>query len=192
MSLTLGDAQNLAPPRRSWLAAVRGVFVAFLAALQFLTIVPPLIRRPFTAVELGRSVGWFPLVGLLLGGVLAGTDRVLGLVFPPAVSAALLLAVWVLLTGGLHLDGFLDSCDGLFGGRTPEARLRIMRDERVGAYAVIGGVLLLLMKYACLTSLMERTTALVVSRLRALGPLGEWPSPWSFFPTPEPKDWAGP
>ncbi len=135
----------------------------FLAAFQFLTVVPPLVRRPWTPGELGRAVGWFALVGVLLGGVLAGSEWGLGLLFPPGVTAALVLGVWILATGALHLDGFLDACDGLFGGQTAEARLRIMRDERVGAFAVIGGVLLLLLKYASLAALAGRTVALIVA-----------------------------
>jgi adenosylcobinamide-GDP ribazoletransferase len=95
--------------------------------------------------------------------MLAGTDYVLSLLWPPGVTAAMLLVVWVLVTGALHLDGFLDSCDGLFGGRTPESRLRIMRDERAGAFAVTGGILLLLLKYACLTALTDRTSALILA-----------------------------
>jgi adenosylcobinamide-GDP ribazoletransferase len=143
--------------------------IGFLAALQFLTVVPPLVRRPFSPAELGRAVGWFPVVGLLLGWTLAWANYAFGLVFPPAVVAALILTTWVLATGALHLDGFLDCCDGLFGGHTAEARLRIMRDERVGAFAVIGGVLLMLVKYACLASLADRTVALL-----AAPTLGRW------------------
>ncbi len=139
------------------------------AALQFLTVMPPLVRRPFTPDELGRSVGWFPFVGLLLGAILAGLDRLLGRAFPPGVTAALVLAAWVLVTGALHLDGFLDSCDGLFGGHTPEARLRIMRDERAGAFAVIGGILLMLLKYAALAGNPHRTAALVLAPV-----VGRW------------------
>jgi adenosylcobinamide-GDP ribazoletransferase len=154
---------------RSWRAAVCSVPLGFLAALQFLTVLPPLVRRPLTAAELGRSVGWFAVVGTLLGGILAGTDWALGLLFPPGVTAALLLGVWTLVTGALHLDGFLDTCDGLFGGRTPEDRLRIMRDERVGAFAVIGGGLLLLLKYSCLATLPTRWAALVVAPAVARG-----------------------
>jgi adenosylcobinamide-GDP ribazoletransferase len=63
----------------------------------------------------------------------------------------------------LHLDGFLDSCDGLFGGRTPEKRLEIMRDERAGAFAVVGGVLLLLVKYAALASVQDRLGATLLA-----------------------------
>lgn len=126
--------------------------MAFLTALHFLTIIPAGVRREIGARELGRAVGFFPLVGLVLGGVLNLTAWGFALLFPPHLTAVLVLALWVLLTGALHLDGFLDACDGLFGGRTPEARLRIMRDERVGAFALAGGVLLLLAKYAALST----------------------------------------
>ena len=76
---------------------------------------------------------------------------------------------WILSTGALHLDGFLDSCDGLFGGRTPEDRLRILRDERVGAFAVIGGFLLLLLQFQSLAALSSRSEALLLAPL-----LGRW------------------
>jgi len=156
-------------PRRSWREVLVGVPLAFLTALQFLTVVPPLLRRPPTPGELGRAVGWFALVGVLLGSTLAGADRAFSVFFPPGVAAALLLVVWVLSTGALHLDGFLDACDGLFGGQTPAARLRIMRDERAGAFAVIGAILLLLVKYACLAGLADRTAALIVALTVARG-----------------------
>lgn len=128
--------------------------VGFLAALQFLTVAPAVVRRPFTPEELGQAVGFFPLVGLVLGSVLGLLAWGLAHLFPPGVTAALVLTAWVGLTGALHLDGFLDTCDGLFGGHDPETRLRILRDERVGAYAVAGGVLLLLVKYAALAAIV--------------------------------------
>ena len=71
--------------------------IPFLAALQFLTQVPPIIRRPFTDKELGQAVGFYPLVGLILGAVLVGVNTLLELAFPPTVRAALVLTLWVLL-----------------------------------------------------------------------------------------------
>jgi adenosylcobinamide-GDP ribazoletransferase len=157
------------PNKRTWSDATCSVPIDIIAAIQFLTIVPPLVRRAFTAAELGRAVGWFALVGVALGAFLAGADLAFGLLLPRSVTAALILILWVLTTGALHLDGLLDSCDGLFGGRTPEARLRIMRDERAGAFAVIGGILVLLLKYVCLAALIDRATALVAAAM-----LGRW------------------
>jgi adenosylcobinamide-GDP ribazoletransferase len=126
---------------------------SLLAAFQFLTIIPAVVRRAFTAQELGHAVGYFPLVGLALGGVLYGLGSGLQLIFPTQVVAIFVLAAWLLLTRALHFDGFLDTCDGLFGGFTPERRLEIMRDSRVGAFGVAGGGLLLLAKYAAIVSL---------------------------------------
>lgn len=163
MGMTLREMQEQTGSRRSWRAVICGWPLGFLTALQFLTVAPPLVRRPLAPEELGRAVGWFALVGSLLGIILAGADMVLRQWLPPGVAAALLLVLWTMATGALHLDGWLDSCDGLFGGQTPEARLRIMRDERAGAFAVIGGILLLLVKYSCLAELSNRTAALMVA-----------------------------
>jgi len=138
-------------------------WMGFLAAAQFLTIAPPIIRRPFSAREIGGAVAYFPLVGAILGALLGFSDAFLAGIFPSPVRSALLLALWVLLTGTLHLDGFLDSLDGLLGGGTPEKRLAIMRDERVGAYALAGGILLLLLKFSLLLSLPDRWAALVIT-----------------------------
>ena len=126
------------------------------AAFQFLTIFPAVIRRPFSSKEMGRAVGWFPLVGLALGGIYYTLDIALQQVFPLPIVAVLIIAASLLLTRALHFDGFLDICDGLFGGFTPERRLEIMRDSRVGAFGVAGGGLLLLIKYAALISLSNR------------------------------------
>jgi adenosylcobinamide-GDP ribazoletransferase len=143
--------------------------VAFFAALQFLTIMPPVLRQMSTPREMGRAVGFFPLVGLLLGGVLLGIDEAARLFWAPGLVAALVLAVWVISSGALHLDGLLDTCDGLLGGRTVEDRLRIMKDPRVGAFGVAGGTLFVLLKYMALASLEDRTAAFLLAPV-----LGRW------------------
>jgi adenosylcobinamide-GDP ribazoletransferase len=122
-------------------------------ALQFLTAVPLPVSVPAGPRELGRSLIFFPLVGTLLGLALTVMDALLLRVLPVAVSTALLLIVGTLLTGGLHLDGLMDTCDGVFGGQTRERRLEIMRDSRVGSYGVLAGALQLLLKFAALVSL---------------------------------------
>ncbi|NLX37346.1 MAG: adenosylcobinamide-GDP ribazoletransferase [Chloroflexi bacterium] len=137
------------PPRVPIRWRVQAVGLA--AALQFLTVAPPIVRRPFADDELGAAVGWFPVVGLLIGLLLTGARTALQLLGSPLLSAAMTLAIWVVLTGALHLDGLLDACDGLFGGHTPDRRLEIMRDHHIGAFALAGGVLLLLAKFAALS-----------------------------------------
>jgi adenosylcobinamide-GDP ribazoletransferase len=174
----------LEAPRRSG----RNVLVGFLAALQFLTITPPLIRRLLTPEEMGRSVGFFPLVGLMLGALLFGLDEAARLLWPPEIRTALVLLAWVLVTGALHIDGFLDTCDGLFGGNTPEDRLRIMKDERVGAFAAVGGVFLLLIKYLALAAVQDRLGAFLLAPM-----LGRWGMVLAivFFPYARPEGLGG-
>jgi adenosylcobinamide-GDP ribazoletransferase len=124
-----------------------------LLALQFLTAIPVRVSGEIGPRLTAQAMAWFSVVGLMLGAVLALFDVGLRAVFPPAVGAALLLAAWVALTGALHLDGFLDCCDGLLAARPPERRLEILRDTRVGAFAVVGAICLLLVKFAALLEL---------------------------------------
>jgi adenosylcobinamide-GDP ribazoletransferase len=95
-------------------------------------------------------------VGLLLGAVLGGWAELTAQSGKPLVAAFLVLSAWVLFTGALHLDGFCDFCDGLFGGRTPEDRLRIMKDPHVGTFGVVGAIVSLLGKWVLLVTLSER------------------------------------
>lgn len=128
--------------------------MGFFTALGFLTVIPhPFRSREVGTTDVGRSLGYFPAVGLLIGLLLAGLYWLLGLILPTMVTAGLVLVASVLLTGALHLDGFADTCDGTASHRTAEERLRIMRDSRVGAFGVIGVFLLLLIKYVSLASL---------------------------------------
>jgi adenosylcobinamide-GDP ribazoletransferase len=163
---TVTTFENPIAPHRSWLPVP---LAPLFAALQFLTIFPAVVRRPFSGAELGWSLAYFPVIGALLGGMLLGLDRLLELALPSGVSAALILAIWILATGALHVDGFLDTCDGLWGGKNPEQRLRIMRDHHVGSFAVVGGILLLLIKYQALAALADRDSALLLAPI-----LGRW------------------
>jgi adenosylcobinamide-GDP ribazoletransferase len=126
---------------------------SFLAALQFLTILPVPGRHLLRDEDWGRATAWYPAVGLVLGGILAVLDWALRLLWPGGVSSALLLVAWVLLSGALHLDGFVDCCDALLAPASPERRREILRDVHVGAFGVVGAVLLLLTRYAALSTL---------------------------------------
>ena len=145
--------------------------MGFFAALRFLTVIPLPSRRQARPEEVGRSLGYFPLVGLLLGLLIMGLDRGLELVLPTSVVSGLLVVVLVLATGAIHLDGFIDTCDGLVAGRTPQQRWEVMRDSRVGAFGVVGACCLLLLKYVSLAGLPEssRMAALVLMPV-----LGRW------------------
>jgi len=125
-----------------------------LAALQFLTILP--VKRNFTSEQIGRSTVWFPVVGFIIGAILFGLHYILELILPAALVNALLIAVLVILSGGLHLDGLSDTIDGLAGHRTPERRLEIMRDSHIGAIGAAGLFLFLIIEYVCLNSIPDK------------------------------------
>lgn len=124
---------------------------SFRAALSFLTILP--VGPRSASQPLGPARAYFPLVGLVLGAALGGIDLGLGKVFPPMLSGAVLVVAMVVLTRALHIEGFMDACDGLLGGYSRERRLDILRDPHIGAFAVVGGMALLLLKWASLVSL---------------------------------------
>ena len=119
-------------------------------AVGFLTRLPAGVPAQVEPVEVGRCMACFPLVGLLLGGLLLAGDAGLARLLPRPVGDALLLALLALLTGALHLDGFADLCDGVGAGRDRAATLRIMKDSHIGAFGAVGLVLLVLVKYQAL------------------------------------------
>lgn len=130
-------------------------------AIGFLTVLP---LAPGGDARMGPARAYFPLVGLALGGILAGLDFVTRQALPPAAVSALLVVALLALTRALHTEGFLDSCDGLFGGYDRTRRLEILRDPHVGAFAVIGGASLLLLKWSLIAGIPdeERTVLLVL------------------------------
>ena len=127
--------------------------MGLLAALQFLTVIP--VKRSFSAEQIGRSTSYFPVVGIIIGVILATLNYLLGLVLPASVVNVLLVVSMVVLSGALHLDGLVDTCDGIAGHGTPEERWRVMHDSRTGSFGVIGAALLLLVKFVSLNSMPQ-------------------------------------
>jgi adenosylcobinamide-GDP ribazoletransferase len=128
----------------------------FLLALQFLTRIRIGLKNSPQSEELTKATFYFPLVGFIIGLLLffmAYLGKEL-FQFQPLTVAAMILATEIFITGGLHLDGFIDSCDGIFSGRESARILEIMRDSRVGAMGVLYLALLLLGKWALLYELL--------------------------------------
>lgn len=121
-------------------------------AIGFLTVLPV---APAHAESMAPARAYFPLVGLGIGGLLAGLDIAANQVLSPPVVGALLVAALLALTRALHTEGLLDTCDGLLGGQDRETRLAILRDSHVGAFAVIGGACVLLLKWTLLAGIPE-------------------------------------
>lgn len=128
----------------------------FFTAIGTLTIVPFNHAMIASERDLGRSVLFFPVVGLAIGAFLMGLAQLLGLILTPVLSAALLLLALVLITGGLHLDGLADLCDGLAAGGGRERILSVMKDPHIGAFGVIGLGVVLILKYALFGEMIRR------------------------------------
>ncbi len=143
-------------------------------AIGFLTVLPVPASTWSAPTPFGRAFSWFPLVGLVLGGILVLAALVVAALVPAMVAAALLLLFSVLLTGGLHLDGLMDTCDGVFCVRSPEERLVIMRDSHTGAFGVLGAVCLLLVKFAALVVLLAGDQQLLLGALLLAPMLSRW------------------
>ena len=136
----------------------------FRSACVFLTVFPLANNLQIDDQRLGRSMGLFPAVGLLLGLLLVIFNALLAPLLPRAVLDCLLLLMLILATGALHLDGVADLIDGLAGSRDRQRSLQIMKDSRVGAMGVVGLVMVLLLKYLCLyhVPLAHKSAALLL------------------------------
>jgi adenosylcobinamide-GDP ribazoletransferase len=159
---------DLRPPPSPATRAVRAVRLA----LAFLTIVPIASERDgeMDDADLAASRFAFPIVGALIGAVLAVVGLGLGNAHVDSgLAAFVLLAVWVCVSGGLHLDGLADTCDGLFLWGEPARRLEVMRDPRVGSFGVTAIVLVLLGKFAALRALDSGERAHAILAAAAIG-----------------------
>jgi adenosylcobinamide-GDP ribazoletransferase len=130
-------------------------------AMGFLTRLPVPAVDP-DPIAVGRSLAWYPFVGALIGALLVGATVLLRIFLPlaPGVTAALIVALWAWLTGGLHLDGLADTADAAAAGGDRARRLAVLQDPRAGPAGVVAVVLVLLAKYAALTHLLSADGAI--------------------------------
>jgi adenosylcobinamide-GDP ribazoletransferase len=134
----------------------------FLAAVQFLTILP--LPRGLGPDErsLGESIPFFPVVGLGIGAAVALIDRGLGFLFPVGVTSVLAVILLIAASGGLHLDGLADTADGFFSSRPRGRILEIMRDSRTGPMGVAAIVCVVVLKISLLSSITVPARAWVL------------------------------
>jgi len=123
-----------------------------------MTTLPFRLPDDWSAGDSGRASVCYPLVGLVIGALTWLAWKGSMFAFPSLVTGIVTLVVWVVLTGGLHLDGLADCCDGLLASASVERRLEIMKDPHMGAFGVIGLILILLLKAAALASLTPVTS----------------------------------
>jgi len=139
------------------------MFASFILSLQFLTRLPLNINIDITDKRLGQSVLFYPIVGLLIGLSLNFIQLLLPAAYALELNAAIILSLWVLLTGGLHLDGLADCTDAWAGGLGDKQRsLDIMKDPAAGPIAVVILLLLLLLKWSALLTILKQENSLTV------------------------------
>ncbi len=124
----------------------------FLAAFQFLTIIPVPGNRQPCREELEQSLPYYPLVGLIIGALLAIMDAGLRHFFPALLTSVILVITLLVVSGGLHCDGLADTADGFFSHRSPEQMLQIMKDSRTGPMGVMAIVAVFIFKIAAFAS----------------------------------------
>jgi adenosylcobinamide-GDP ribazoletransferase len=129
---------------------------SFFTAFSVLTVLPLNRRAGASEKDLARSVLFFPLVGFLIGGVLMVMTQWLLPILSPGVLAAVILLTTIVITGGLHLDGLADLCDGLAAGGSRDRMLSVMKDSHVGAFGVMGLVIVLILKYSLFFEVMTK------------------------------------
>lgn len=132
-----------------------------MAAVVFYTTIP--LPKEWT-LEFDRITRWAPLIGCAIGALLAGVDACLdSLGLPILTRSVLIVAIWIALTGGLHLDGAIDTADGL-AVSDRQRSLEVMKDSVIGAYGAIAAVIVLLLKSSALTDIQSyRWLALILS-----------------------------
>lgn len=172
-------------------AGKHGALQPILAAFQFLSRFPVRAELDFTTDLLRRSIPYYPLVGAAIGAVVWAGGLLADWLLPSYPAAILSLLIWVGLTGGLHLDGWMDTADGLLSYRSRDKMLEIMKDSRVGAMGVLACVLLLMLKASLLTSLFQG--GLLTSGLAIwLAPLwSRWFMTWAMHRWPKARQGEG-
>lgn len=119
---------------------------AFLIGLQFLTRIHLFTQTEWDEEQFGKSVSYFPLIGLVIGLVLSLIYWIMEPLKVPYLMAFMLVAGEFLVTGAMHADGLMDTCDGLFSGRSRERSLAIMKDSLIGSFGLLAFVFLVLWK----------------------------------------------
>jgi adenosylcobinamide-GDP ribazoletransferase len=171
----------------------------FILAIQFLTRLP--IRKPvdFNDENLSKSIFFFPLVGMIIG-IVGGLFYHIFSYLNEYIGAFFALVSMIVVTGGLHLDGLSDTCDGFLSYRDKDRILEIMKDSRIGAFGVIAIILDILLKYILIFSIKENiplilalshgNSRLVISYIMATKKVGRKGGLGDMFHSSNPKRYA--
>ncbi len=125
-------------------------FAELVHALRFLTRLPIPFSRTIDPPPMNQAMRMFSVAGAIIGAILAAVMVAIHtLQLPSILSGVLVTAVGLLITGALHEDGIADMADGFLGGHTPERRLEIMRDSRIGSYGGLALIVTVVARASC-------------------------------------------
>ncbi|MFO5492180.1 MAG: adenosylcobinamide-GDP ribazoletransferase, partial [Cuspidothrix sp.] len=125
-------------------------FLHLVAAVIFYTAIPlPYLQN----LDFQRVACFAPMIGLMIGSILGGLDVGLNYIGVPSLTRnALVVGLWITITGGLHLDGAMDTADGLAVG-DPKHRLQVMMDSATGAFGAMAAIIIIILKITALTEI---------------------------------------
>ena len=152
---------------------LRNGIIDFITGFQFLTRIPIVSQSEWSEESFGRSVKFFPIIGgiigLLLFGFVYGVQHFWGTGLPIHAMAIGVIILEIVITGGLHCDGLMDTVDGVFSGRPRAQMLEIMKDSRVGAFGAMAFSLLILVKYSLIMDIQSMTLPLALLVMPIVG-----------------------
>lgn len=140
---------------------MKSLYYALNMALSMFTIIP-LPKYVWDEASARHMMKLYPIIGFIIGGLWYGVAYLLTMQqITETLTASILLAIPFLLTGFLHLDGFMDVCDALLSRRSQEEKIRILKDSRVGAFAVISLALLFMVQFSAIQSILIHKRSLL-------------------------------
>lgn len=151
----------------------------FFIGLQFLTRIRLVTQNEWSLESFGKSVKYFPLIGLVIGSILSMFSYFFilylpthNILVPKHIISTVLLILSILITGGLHCDGFMDTMDGVFSGRSRDRMLEIMKDSRVGSNGVTTFTMLFLCKWSLLLDILPENLVIALFVMPIISRLG--------------------
>lgn len=155
---------------------IKTIFKNFVLMIQFLTRIPIHLNLPCEQEDFKRGTAFFSIVGIIVGGILWASFTLFNHILPLKVAVVLVIILEVLITGGLHLDGFGDTFDGFFAfkgnGDSKESVIEIMKDSRIGTYACLAIIFDILLKYVLLCEILQKSNSTMLIIPILMGKLG--------------------
>jgi len=155
----------------------------FIEAIRFLTIIPLPGIPPMDEQSVARAIPWFPIAGLVIGGALVATDLIARPLWGNLTAAVMVMAIWGIITGGLHLDGLSDTFDAVMSWRSRERKLEIMKDSRIGAMGALALIVLIMLKVALIAEATNVWPALLLAPM-----LGRWADCYGIYRFPAARE----